>query len=129
MSHRSTGRAARLSWPTRWPEKIGKGLTFISLNVEPRRARPQSPRWTCCAQNSRPGGVPVKEGSWGYRLLVVAISTAISSSSTIGPRLHRSKIDNHDDLYRLERLTHITVGFDDLSEEERRFLLSTNLII
>ena len=35
-----------------WPEKIGKGLMFISLNVEPESDR--SPRWTCCAQNSRP---------------------------------------------------------------------------
>jgi hypothetical protein len=31
--HRSIDRTARLSWPT-WPERIGKGLMFISLNVE-----------------------------------------------------------------------------------------------
>jgi catechol 2,3-dioxygenase-like lactoylglutathione lyase family enzyme len=40
-----------------WPEKIGKGLMFISLNVEPAELEAK--------------GVPVKEGSWGYRLLVV----------------------------------------------------------
>ena len=37
-----------------WPEKIGKGLMFISLNVEPVTPRPRSPRWTRCARNSRP---------------------------------------------------------------------------
>ena len=51
-----------------WPEKIGKGLMFISLNVEPetREAALDALRAELEAK-----GVPVKEGSWGYRLLVV----------------------------------------------------------
>ena len=47
-----------------WPEKIGKGLIFISLNagvagLDALRAELEA------------RGVAVKEGSWGYRLLVV----------------------------------------------------------
>jgi catechol 2,3-dioxygenase-like lactoylglutathione lyase family enzyme len=51
-----------------WPEKIGKGLIFISLNVEP-----EAQVATLDALRAELGakGVPVKEGSWGYRLLVV----------------------------------------------------------
>jgi uncharacterized glyoxalase superfamily protein PhnB len=51
-----------------WPEKIGKGLMFISVNVEQetRDAALDALRAELEAK-----GVPVKEGSWGYRLLVV----------------------------------------------------------
>jgi len=51
-----------------WPEKIGKGLMFISVNVErePREAALDALRAELEAK-----GVSVKEGSWGYRLLVV----------------------------------------------------------
>ena len=54
-----------------WPEKIGKGLMFISLNVEP-----ETPEATVAALDAlraelESRGVPVKDGSWGYRLLVV----------------------------------------------------------
>src|ERR1035438_6176822 len=75
-----------------WPEKIGKGLMFISLNVEPRRARPQSPRWTLCARNSRPRASQSRRvrGATGFWWSM--ISTAISSSSTIRTRLHSGKI-------------------------------------
>jgi uncharacterized glyoxalase superfamily protein PhnB len=53
-----------------WPEKVGKGLIFISVNVE------QDAREAAIALDALRGeleakGVPVKEGSWGYRLLVV----------------------------------------------------------
>ncbi len=66
-----------------WPEKIGKGLIFISLNVSPDQSLNVSPN---SEQQTREAavaaldalraeleakGVPVKEGSWGYRLLVV----------------------------------------------------------
>jgi catechol 2,3-dioxygenase-like lactoylglutathione lyase family enzyme len=34
-----------------WSEKIGKGLMFISLNVEPGTPRRRPPRWTRCARN------------------------------------------------------------------------------
>ncbi len=51
-----------------WPENIGKGLTFISLNFDPQTQ-------VCALDALRSEfvskGVPVKEGSWGYRLLVV----------------------------------------------------------
>ena len=51
-----------------WPEKIGKGLMFISLNVEPET---QKAALDALRAEFEARGVPVKEGSWGYRLLVV----------------------------------------------------------
>jgi uncharacterized glyoxalase superfamily protein PhnB len=51
-----------------WPEKIGKGLMFISLNAEPEN---QVTALDALRAELEAKGVPVKEGSWGYRLLVV----------------------------------------------------------
>jgi catechol 2,3-dioxygenase-like lactoylglutathione lyase family enzyme len=59
-----------------WPEKIGKGLMFISLNVE-RESREVERREAAVAAldalraELEAKGVSVKDGSWGYRLLVV----------------------------------------------------------
>jgi hypothetical protein len=39
--------------------------------LSPKRRTPRSQRWTRCAPSSKPAGVPVKDGHWGYRLLVV----------------------------------------------------------
>ena len=51
-----------------WPEKVGKGLMFISLNVE-REA--QIAALDALRAELEANGVPVRDGSWGYRLLVV----------------------------------------------------------
>ena len=51
-----------------WPEKIGKGLMFISLNAEPET---QVATLDALRAELQAKGVPVKEGSWGYQLLVV----------------------------------------------------------
>jgi len=51
-----------------WPEKVGKGLMFVSLNAE-REA--QIVALDALRAELEAKGVPVKEGSWGYRLLVV----------------------------------------------------------
>jgi catechol 2,3-dioxygenase-like lactoylglutathione lyase family enzyme len=51
-----------------WPEKIGKGLIFISLNVEPET---QVAALDALRAELEAKGVSVKDGSWGYRLLVV----------------------------------------------------------
>jgi uncharacterized glyoxalase superfamily protein PhnB len=51
-----------------WPEKTGKGLIFISLNAEPEM---QVAALDALRAELEAKGVPVKEGSWGYRLLVV----------------------------------------------------------
>ncbi len=51
-----------------WPEKVGKGLTFISLNAE---SEMQVAALDALRAELTAKGVPVKEGSWGYRLLVV----------------------------------------------------------
>ena len=62
-----------------WPEKIGKGLMFISLNVSmndtvndesaTRKAAVAALDELRAELESK--GVLVKDGSWGYRLLVV----------------------------------------------------------
>jgi catechol 2,3-dioxygenase-like lactoylglutathione lyase family enzyme len=54
-----------------WREKIGKGLMFISLNVEPATREAAVDAVDALRAELEAKGVPVKEGSWGYRLLVV----------------------------------------------------------
>ncbi|HTR66564.1 MAG TPA: glyoxalase superfamily protein [Terriglobales bacterium] len=51
-----------------WPEKVGKGLMFISLNAEPET---QIAALDALRVEFEARGVSVKDGSWGYRLLVV----------------------------------------------------------
>ncbi len=54
-----------------WPEKIGKGLIFISLNVEPETREAAIAAVDALRAELETKGVPVQEGSWGYRLLVI----------------------------------------------------------
>ncbi len=54
-----------------WPEKIGKGLIFISMNVEPETREGQIAALDALRAELAAKGVAVKDGSWGYRLLVV----------------------------------------------------------
>jgi catechol 2,3-dioxygenase-like lactoylglutathione lyase family enzyme len=51
-----------------WPEKVGKGLVFISVN-EAREA--QIAALDALRAELEAKGASVKEGSWGYRLLVI----------------------------------------------------------
>ena len=54
-----------------WPEKIGKGLLFISLNVEPPTHEAATAALDELRAELESKGVAVKDGWWGYRLLVV----------------------------------------------------------
>ena len=54
-----------------WPEKVGKGLMFISVNVEQETREAAIFALDALRKELEAKGVPVKEGSWGYRLLVV----------------------------------------------------------
>ena len=54
-----------------WPEKVGKGLIFISVNVEQETREAATAALDALRAELEGKGVPVKEGSWGYRLLVV----------------------------------------------------------
>jgi catechol 2,3-dioxygenase-like lactoylglutathione lyase family enzyme len=54
-----------------WPEKIGKGLIFISLNVAPETREAAIAALDALRAELEARGVAVKEGSWGYRLLVI----------------------------------------------------------
>ena len=52
-----------------WPEKVGKGLMFISLNAE--NIKEQIAGLDAIRIELESKGVTVNDGSWGYRLLVV----------------------------------------------------------
>jgi uncharacterized glyoxalase superfamily protein PhnB len=52
-----------------WPEKVGKGLVFISLDLATTEA--QVGALDALRAELEAKGVAVKDGSWGYRLLVV----------------------------------------------------------
>jgi catechol 2,3-dioxygenase-like lactoylglutathione lyase family enzyme len=54
-----------------WPDKIGRGLMFISLNVEPPTHQAAVAALDALRAELEARGVTVKDGSWGYRLLVV----------------------------------------------------------
>ena len=54
-----------------WPEKIGKGLMFISLNVEPASPGGGASAVDALRAELEGRGVAVQEGWWGYKLLVV----------------------------------------------------------
>jgi catechol 2,3-dioxygenase-like lactoylglutathione lyase family enzyme len=56
---------------SQWPEKVGKGLMFISLNVEPETREAAVAALDALRAELEAKGVAVKDGSWGYRLLVV----------------------------------------------------------
>jgi hypothetical protein len=51
-----------------WPDKVGKGLIFISLNAEPLT---QVAELDALRAELEAKAVSVKEGSWGYRLLTI----------------------------------------------------------
>jgi catechol 2,3-dioxygenase-like lactoylglutathione lyase family enzyme len=53
------------------PEKIGKAVIFVSLNVEPATTEAAVAALDALRAELEAKGVTVKEGSWGYRLLVV----------------------------------------------------------
>jgi catechol 2,3-dioxygenase-like lactoylglutathione lyase family enzyme len=54
-----------------WPEKVGKGLMFISLNVEPGTHEAAVAALDALRAELEAHGVSVNDGFWGYRLLVV----------------------------------------------------------
>ena len=51
-----------------WPDKVGRGLIFVSFNLAPED---QIAALDALRAELDANGVPVKEGSWGYRVLVV----------------------------------------------------------
>jgi len=54
-----------------WPEKIGKAVMFVSQNVEPATPEAATAALDALRAELEAKGVAVKEGSWGYRVLVV----------------------------------------------------------
>ena len=64
-------QACALILSDQWPEKIGKGLIFVSLNVEPATREAAIAALDALRAELEAKVVPVKEGSWGYRILIV----------------------------------------------------------
>ena len=54
-----------------WPERAGKSLVFVSLDVQPASHEVQVAALDALRAAFEARGAPVKDGSWGYRLLVV----------------------------------------------------------
>ena len=54
-----------------WRAKIGKGLLFVSLNVEPPTSAAATAALDALRAELEGRGAAVKDGEWGYRLLVV----------------------------------------------------------
>ena len=54
-----------------WAERVGKGTMFVSLNVEPATPEAAAAAVDSLRAEFEAKGVPVRDGSWGYRLLVV----------------------------------------------------------
>jgi hypothetical protein len=54
-----------------WPDKVGKGLMFISLNVEPDTHEAAIAALDALRADFEAHGVTVKDTHWGYRVLVV----------------------------------------------------------
>jgi len=53
---------------SQWPEKVGKGLVFISLDAEPET---QIAALDALRAELEAKGVRVEDGSWGFRILVL----------------------------------------------------------
>ena len=53
---------------SQWPEKVGKGLVFVSMNGEPAT---QATALDELRVELDGKGAAVRDGRWGYRLLVV----------------------------------------------------------
>lgn len=51
-----------------WPEKVGNGLIFISVDADPQD---QVTTLDAFRAELEAKSLPVKEGSWGYRVLVL----------------------------------------------------------
>jgi catechol 2,3-dioxygenase-like lactoylglutathione lyase family enzyme len=56
---------------SQWPEKTGTALLFISLNVEPPTREVATAALDELRAEFEAKGAPVRDGRWGYRLLVV----------------------------------------------------------
>ena len=54
-----------------WPEKIGNGVTFVSVNAQQATSEAVGAALDALRAELEGKGVTVNEGSWGYRLLVV----------------------------------------------------------
>lgn len=67
-------QTSALIFSSQWPDKVGKGLTFISLNVDapPEQFSAEEEKAVDALRAEFEGrGATVEDGQWGYKVLVV----------------------------------------------------------
>src|SRR5258706_15491320 len=76
-----------LIFSDQWPEKVGKGLMFISLNVEPETHEAAVAALDALRTELEAKGAPVKDGRWANRLrgAIVPAGNHFSSTFPNGP--------------------------------------------
>jgi catechol 2,3-dioxygenase-like lactoylglutathione lyase family enzyme len=60
-----------LIFSDQWPDKVGNGLTFISLNVESETHDAAVTALDALRAELEGRGTVITEGRWGYRVLIV----------------------------------------------------------
>src|ERR1700759_1447117 len=61
------GKGSAIILASTWPEKAGRGTIFVSVNLEPKDQIAALDLWR---KELEAKAVPVREDSWGYRVLV-----------------------------------------------------------
>ncbi|HEY0253758.1 MAG TPA: glyoxalase superfamily protein [Kofleriaceae bacterium] len=56
---------------SQWPDKIGKGLVFVSLNTTENTSSAQIAALDALRAELKANGAAVEEGEWGYRLVII----------------------------------------------------------
>ena len=54
-----------------WPQKVGKGTMFVSLDPKPWSKEAQATALDALRAEFTAAGIEVREGQWGYRVVVV----------------------------------------------------------
>ncbi len=56
---------------SQWPEKVGKGLMFIAMDVKPFSRDAEIAAVDALRAEFEGRGVEVRDGNWGYKILVI----------------------------------------------------------
>ena len=56
---------------SQWPEKVGKGLMFVAMNVTPHSRDAEIAAVDALRAEFEGRGVEVRDGNWGYKILVI----------------------------------------------------------
>ncbi len=56
---------------SQWPEKVGKGLMFIAMDVKPHSREAEIAAVDALRAEFEGRGVEIRDGNWGYKILVI----------------------------------------------------------